>query len=82
MIDSCRPYDRPSAQEHHKILGDAFSVQDEQLADDDNVLLLRLESDLALDFCWGDAGVFQITISKGDLVARNFDRTRLNVDIH
>lgn len=82
MIDTCRPYNRPSCQEHHKILGDAFSVQDEQLADDDNVLLLRLESDLALDFCWGDAGVFQITISKDDLVARNFDRTQLNVDIH
>lgn len=42
MIDTCRPYNRPSCHKHHKILGDACSVQDEQLADDDNVLLLRL----------------------------------------
>jgi uncharacterized protein YwqG len=62
------------------MFGDAVSVQAQQLADEDNVLLLRLESDDALDFCWGDVGILQITVPRTDLAARNFQRTALNAD--
>jgi hypothetical protein len=65
---------------HHKILGDAISVQAVQLADENNVLLLRLDSDETLGFCWGDAGVLHIAVSRDDLAARNFTRTHLNAD--
>jgi Domain of unknown function (DUF1963) len=75
-----RPLDHPKSSGHHKMLGDAMSVQHVQLADEDNVLLLRLDSDYPLDFCWGDAGVLQITITRNDLSARNFEHTSLNAD--
>jgi uncharacterized protein YwqG len=65
---------------HHKMLGDAISVQDVQMADDNSVLLLRLDSDEMTGFCWGDGGIFHIAVSRADLVARNFERTHLNAD--
>jgi hypothetical protein len=79
-IEYWRPIDRPTITCHHKMFGDAVSVQAQQLADEDNVLLLRLESDDALDFCWGDVGILQITVPRTDLAARNFQRTALNAD--
>jgi hypothetical protein len=78
LVHDGRPLDRPTEDGYHKMLGDAVSVQDETLADKNNVLLLRLDSDYPLDFCWGDVGVFQITVSRDDLAARNFERTSLN----
>ena len=57
-----------------------MSVQKVLLADDSNILLLRVESDYPLDFCWRDVGILQITISLDDLAARNFGDTSLNAD--
>ncbi len=65
---------------HHKILGDAISVQDVQLADENNVLLLRLDSDERLGFYWGEGGILHIAVPRADLAARNFTRTHLNAD--
>jgi hypothetical protein len=79
-------YLRPTEQSptggygHHKMLGDAISVQAVQMADENNVLLLRLDSDGTLGFCWGDAGILHIAVSRDDLAARNFTRTHLNAD--
>jgi hypothetical protein len=80
IIQDFRPLDRPTDGSYHKMFGDAMSVQHTQLADENNILLLRLDSDDPLDFCWGDVGVLQITISRNDLSARNFERTALNAD--
>ena len=82
LVQDLRPLDRPTRSSHHKMLGDAMSVQDEQLADETNILLLRLDSDYPLDFCWGDVGILQITVSRDDLAARNFEYTSLNADCH
>jgi uncharacterized protein YwqG len=62
------------------MFGDAISVQAIQIADESNVLLLRLDSDETLGFCWGDAGVLHIAVPRADLAARNFTRTHLNPD--
>jgi hypothetical protein len=78
MVQDCRPLDRPTEDGYHKMLGEAVSVQSETLADESNILLLRLDGDYPLDFCWGDAGALQITLRRDDLVARNFERTSLN----
>jgi uncharacterized protein YwqG len=81
LVQDLRPIDRLTAGEgHHKMLGDAISVQDVQLADENNVLLLRLDSDATLDFCWGDAGILHIAVPRADLAARDFARTHLNAD--
>jgi Domain of unknown function (DUF1963) len=80
LVQDHRPLVRPMDGSYHKMFGDAMSVQHVQLADDDNVLLLRLDSDYPLDFCWGDVGVLQITMSRNDLLARNFEHTALNAD--
>ena len=46
-----RPLDHPKSSGHHKKLGDAMSVQHVQLADEDNVLLLRLDTITAVGKC-------------------------------
>jgi len=78
LVQDCRPLTRPTEDGYHKMLGDAVSVQSETLADESNVLLLRLDSDYPLDFCWGDVGTLQITLRRDDLATRNFERTSLN----
>jgi uncharacterized protein YwqG len=87
LVQCLRPLDRPTEDEgvwegsrHHKILGNAISQQGVQLSDENNVLLLRLDSDDALDFCWGDVGILQITVSRAALAARNFEHTSLDAD--
>jgi uncharacterized protein YwqG len=80
IIEGGQPWVRPTLGNHHKMFGSAVSVQNVQLADADNILLLRLGSDIMLDFCWGDVGVLQITMRKDDMAARNFSRTALNAD--
>ena len=81
LVEAWQPMERlEEGDGHHKMLGDAISVQAQQLADERNVLLLRLDSDEMTGFCWGDVGILQITVSRDDLVARNFARTRLNAD--
>jgi hypothetical protein len=80
LVQACRPLDRPTEDGYHKMLGNAVSVQDATLADENNILLLRLDTDYPLDYCWGDAGTLQITLPRVDLAARNFERTSLNAD--
>ncbi|ULL17096.1 DUF1963 domain-containing protein [Paenibacillus sp. H1-7] len=41
----------------------------------DTLMLLELESDQEIGFCWWDAGVLQFFIRKEDLLAGRFDRT-------
>ena len=81
LVEAWRPMERLEVGDgHHKMLGDAVSVQDVQMADENNVLLLRLDSDEIAGFCWGDAGILHIAVSRADLAARNFARTHLNAD--
>lgn len=82
LVNACRPIVSPNAGSGHKMFGSGASVQGVAMTDEYHMLLLRLESDLALDFCWGDAGVLQFSMRMDDLVARNFDRTLLNADCH
>jgi uncharacterized protein YwqG len=81
LVQDWQPMERLAKGDgHHKMLGDVISVQAVQLADENNVLLLRLDSDEALGFCWGDAGILHIAVSRNDLAARNFARTHINAD--
>jgi hypothetical protein len=82
LVQYLRPMEQSPTGDygHHKLLGDAISVQAIQMADENNVLLLRLDSDETLGFCWGDAGILHIAVSRDDLAARNFARTHLNAD--
>jgi hypothetical protein len=81
LVEAWQPMERLEVGDgHHKMLGDAISVQDVQMADENNILLLRLDSDEIAGFCWGDAGILHIAVSRADLAARNFGRTHLNAD--
>ncbi|WP_025676839.1 YwqG family protein [Paenibacillus massiliensis] len=42
---------------------------------DDTLMLLEIETDSEIGFCWWDAGVLHFFIRKEDLLAGNFDRT-------
>lgn len=42
---------------------------------DDTLMLLEIETDSEIGFCWWDAGVLHFFIRKDDLLAGNFDRT-------
>ena len=82
LVQYLRPMEQSPTGDygHHKILGDAISVQAVQMADESNVLLLRLDSDETPGFCWGDVGILHIAVPRDDLAARNFTRTHLNAD--
>ncbi len=46
------------------------------------VLLLQLNSDDAMDWCWGDVGAYYFWIKQADLAAMNFDDVELILECH
>ncbi len=48
----------------------------------DDVLLLQLNSDDAMDWCWGDVGAYYFWIKQADLAAMNFDDVELILECH
>ncbi|NSX55451.1 DUF1963 domain-containing protein [Parasulfitobacter algicola] len=60
---------------HHKMLGyRRMGGADPDFDNDDNVMLLQLFSDDALQFCFYDHGFAEFWISKKDLADRRFDK--------
>ena len=58
----------------HQMLGHASRSQTQRPVAGNEVLLLHLESDQALEFSFGDGGEIEFLIDKDDLDARRFDR--------
>lgn len=63
---------------HHQLLGHAPTSQSIGRRTDKEVLLLHLVSDSGVDFMFGDGGELQFWIDIDDLIARRFDRVRVN----
>ncbi len=60
----------------HQMLGNAASSQEAAPVERDEILLLYLMSDYAVDFMFCDVGEIEFWIKKDDLAARRFDRVR------
>ena len=58
----------------HQMLGHASRSQTQRSVEGNEVLLLHLESDPALEFSFGDGGEIEFLIDKDDLDAWRFDR--------
>lgn len=61
---------------YHQMLGNAGSSQEAAPVERDEILLLYLMSDYAVDFMFCDVGEIEFWIKKDDLAARRFDRVR------
>ncbi|WNC16300.1 YwqG family protein [Brevibacillus brevis] len=76
MILTGKPYNY-DAQQALQHIADHFAGDRDRAEQEirDVVLLLEIESDNDIGFCWWDAGALQFFIRKEDLLAGRFDRT-------
>lgn len=65
----------------HRMLGYPDPVQDDP-RNDDEVLLLQVDSDDDISMIWGDLGRLYVVIAADDLGARRFDRARVVLQSH
>lgn len=69
---------RPS----HRVLGYPEAVQDDPRSDENELLLLQVDSDDNARMMWGDAGRIYYLVGRDDLLASRFDRVRLVHQFH
>lgn len=76
MLTTGKEYDYSSERAMKQMIaaydGDQAKAEQEVA---DILLLLQLDSDNTVGFCWWDAGALQFYIRKEDLLAQTFDRT-------
>lgn len=66
----------------HQLLGHPRPIQGDVFGESDRRLLLELNSDELLGWCWGDSGALYLQMPSADLAVGRFDRVSLRLQCY